>query len=168
MRCLKCGLNNPNNAIKCVKCGTPLPPAIPELTEVVHDSPLLTYLKKLGDRVESGDIGNDELLENLMQVRNHMEGMYNQHLTGEEDAMGKEFVEGEYLKIKKIMEEYISAIDLMLDYSEEMASIHEFRWALGEACKMDMRLQETMKEDRHRRINIFSHKSRIDLGSFYL
>lgn len=167
MRCLKCGLDNPGNAIKCVKCSTPLPPDIPELTEVTRDSPLLSYLKKLDERVDSGDIENEELLESLMQVRNHMEGMYSQHISGEEEARGKEFIEDEYFKIKEIMENYISVIEIMLDFAEDLASIHEFREALTETCKMDMKLQETMKEDRHRRINVFIQKSKIYLSSFY-
>lgn len=164
MKCIKCQIENPPKARRCVRCDAPLPSSFGEISEVTPTSPMLDYLLGIFKVVDSGDFDREDVFQKLMEVRQHVESNLQEHLSREDSIRGKEFIEQEYYRVLASMEAYLEAVDVMLDYVEGAAPYQAYRQAMDAVREADRELVDSTRDRQGRRINLFSRRFRIDPG----
>ncbi|MHC9544276.1 MAG: zinc ribbon domain-containing protein [Vulcanimicrobiota bacterium] len=144
MKCLRCGADNPSGARYCLACRTPIP-LILQSMEVKPPTPVLTFLRKIRNEIESGTIEGNRILESYNSVLEHMvtqRQIFLQKLESLTPALGQQSLQDTVAA----MESFIEAVEEMASYLEDGDLAH-VKNGMDKAESADVLFQSSLQPD---------------------
>lgn len=144
MRCMRCGSDNPAGARYCISCRMEIPFLLPSM-EVKPPTPVLIFLRKIRDEIESGCIEPERIRESYMKVLAHMESQRESFIARFE-SMPEALRSQASTDTVTAMGDFIEAVQEMLLYIEDGDSDH-VRNGMDRAENADILFQNSLQPD---------------------
>lgn len=157
MKCLSCGADNPSGARFCLTCRAPIPQILHSM-EVKPPTPVLIFLRKTRNDIESGTMDADSIRASYSRVLVHMETQRQDFLQRFE-SLPPALRERSSQDTVAAMEGFIEAVEEMTAYLEDGDITHIIN-GMNKAESADVLFQNSLGGDDETAFS-FSQKTLI-------
>jgi len=144
MRCMRCGSDNPAGAKYCLSCRMEIPFMLPSM-EVKPPTPVLIFLRKIRDEIESGIIEPERIRDSYMKVLTHMESQREAFIARFE-KLPASLQSQASMDTVTAMGDFMEAVQEMALYIEDGDSGH-VRSGMDRAENADIMFQNSLQSD---------------------